>query len=93
MNPVVRSFLPRAAASLIAVWGFRVLNTAHEIVSPLMSGPAAAAQLTDSNDAYINSEITRRLFDGSGISVMVLVAVLALIWINPIIKAVKGEAQ
>lgn len=78
----------RAVLTGAAVMAVRAVDTAHEIVSPLVSGPMAAQQLTDSNVAYMGTQVTSRLFDGSGVSSMItlpiLIAVLIAIWYKPV---------
>jgi hypothetical protein len=72
--------------SIIAVPSFIILNKSHEVVSPLISGPIAAQQLSDSNVAYIGTQVASSWFNGSGISLWFLIIALALIWIKPILK-------
>lgn len=83
----INKFLARAALTAIALGVYGSANTAHEVVSPLVSGPMAAQQLTDSNVAYIGTAITSRAFNGSGMGgwfTLVLVLVLVAIWYTPV---------
>ena len=79
------SFLPRAFLTVGAFWAVHAANTMHEIVSPLVSGPVVAQQLTDSNTAYVGTQVMSRVFNGSGSALlnMLLVAVIAAIWYGP----------
>lgn len=79
----------RAALSVAAYVGFHMVNVAHEIASPLVSGPAAVAQLSDSNSGYVESQVASRLFNGSGLSIGVLVIVLLCIWAIPLVNLFK----
>jgi len=76
--------LTRVILSAAVVAAYRLANSAHEVVSPLVSGPMAAQQLTDSNIAYIGAQVSSRMFDGSGLSIVILFAVLASIWYKPV---------
>ena len=81
------SFLPRALLTVVTVWGVHAVNTMHEIVSPLISGPMAAQQLSDSNTAYVGAQVASRMFNGSGMGLVadiVLLAALVAIWYTPI---------
>lgn len=83
----------RAAFSAVAFVGFGLLNTAHEIVSPLVSGPAAVAQLSDTNSGYVESQVASRLFNGSGLPVVLLLVVIGLIWLGPILRLFKSATK
>ena len=81
------SLLPRALLTMGAFWGVTAANTMHEIVSPLISGPMAAQQLSDSNTAYVGAQVASRMFNGSGMGLVadiVLLAALVAIWYTPI---------
>ena len=78
--------ITRLFMSIGAIFVFLFFNRAHEIMSPLVSGPMAAQQLTDSNAAYIGTRVTASLFNGSGISDIVLLITLVLIWLWPFPK-------
>jgi len=81
------SLLPRVLLTAGAVWARQAANTAHEIVSPLISGPMAAQQLSDSNTAYVGAQVASRMFNGSGLGIVadiVLLAALVAIWYTPI---------
>jgi hypothetical protein len=84
MNSVIGRVV--ATAGVIAVYG--AANTTHEIISPLISGPMAAQQLSDSNAAYVGTQIVSRTFNGSGFNGgllgLVLLAALVAIWYTPI---------
>ena len=80
----MRNLGSRLLASAVAIVAYNYLNTVHEIVSPLISGPVAAGQLTDSNGAYVATQTVSRVFNGSGISLAVLFLVMAAIWYHPI---------
>jgi hypothetical protein len=76
----------RILLSVGAVGVYSLLQKTHEIVSPLVSGPMAAQQLSDSNAAYVGTQVTSRLFNGAGTGLLgfaLLVAVLAAIWYQP----------
>jgi len=79
--------VPRALLTAAAVAVYRVLDTAHEIVSPLVSGPMAAQQLSDSNSTYIGTQVASRVFNGSGFggygAILLAVALIA-IWYKPV---------
>jgi hypothetical protein len=75
------SFLPRALLTVVTVWGVHAVNTMHEIMSPLVSGPMAAQQLTNSNTAYVGTQVMSRMFDGSGFNGTVLNLVLAMVMV------------
>ena len=75
---------PRLLGSAAAIIVYNFVNTAHEIVSPLVSGPVAAGQLTDSNSAWVATQTVSRVFNGSGISLGILLLVLAAIWYRPV---------
>jgi hypothetical protein len=79
-----QKYLLRVIASVAALYAFKMINTAHEIISPLITGPLAAQQLTDSSPSYVESQVASRFFDGSGVSVLILVAALGWIWYTPI---------
>ena len=84
----IKSLLPRVLLTGAALVAFNLANTTHEIISPLISGPMAAQQLTDSNAAYIGTQIVSRTFNGSGFSGgllgIVMLGVLVAIWYTPI---------
>ena len=84
----MKGMVSRAALTALALFGYSVANTTHEIISPLISGPMAAQQLNDSNAAYVGTQVVARTFNGSGfgngIVGLVLVAVLVLIWWTPV---------
>jgi|CryBogDrversion2_11_1035321.scaffolds.fasta_scaffold00171_6 hypothetical protein len=78
----------RAVLSLGAVMAYRAADTAHNMVSPLISGPVAAQQLTDSNSAFVGTQMVSQAFAGGGVSSYVTVPLLALalwlIWRGPV---------
>ena len=83
MNSVIGRVV--ATAGVIAVYG--AANTTHEIISPLISGPMAAQQLSDSNTAYVGTQVANRMFNGSGMGLVadiVLLTALVAIWYTPI---------
>jgi len=84
------SFLPRAFLTVGAFWAVHAVNTMHEIVSPLVSGPMAAQQLSDSNAAYIGTQVASRWFNGSGMPVAVLLVVFIAIWYGPLVRLFKA---
>jgi hypothetical protein len=77
-----------ATAGVVAVYS--IINTVHEIMSPLISGPMAAQQLTDSNAGYTGTQVASRVFNGNGVSGawlgLVAVAVLIAIWYRPFVN-------
>jgi hypothetical protein len=82
-------YLGRFVLSALAIGTVSVLDRAHEIVSPLVSGPMAAQQLNDSNAAYVGTQVASRMFNGSGTGLLgfvLLVAVLAAIWYKPAVR-------
>ena len=90
----VASVVTRTLLSVAAVGVFKMVDTAHEIVSPLISGPMAAQQLSDSNAAYIGTQTVSRLFNGAGVSplitVVLLGAALIAIWYQPVVNFFKS---
>ena len=85
------SFLPRAFLTVGAFWAVHAVNAMHEIISPLVSGPVAAQQLSDSNAAYIGTQVASTLFNGSGMPVAVLLIACIAIWYGPLVKLFKGN--
>lgn len=87
------NLLTRVILSVAAIGAYKIADTTHEIVSPLISGPMAAQQLADSNAAYIGTQVTSRVFNGAGVSLllgMVLLAVVFIaIWYRPIANMFK----
>jgi hypothetical protein len=84
----ILSLLGRSALSLGAFVAYQAANTAHNMVSPLISGPVAAQQLTDSNSAFVGAQFVSQAFSGGGVSSYVTVPLLALalwlIWRGPV---------
>ncbi len=80
----------RLLLTACATLGFFAMNRAHEIVSPLVSGPMAAQQLSDSNAAYVGTQVVSSWFNGSGLSVGVLLIALIAIWYGPVVKLLKS---
>jgi hypothetical protein len=80
----------RLLLTAAAVFGYTALNRTHEIVSPLVSGPMAAQQLSDSNAAYVGTQVVSSWFNGSGLSVGVLLIALIAIWYGPVVKLLKS---
>jgi hypothetical protein len=80
--------LSRVTLSAVAIGAYGLFNSVHEVVSPLISGPMAAQQLSDSNAAYVGTQVTSRLFNGSGIDgtwlSLLVVVVLVGIWYHPV---------
>jgi uncharacterized membrane protein (DUF441 family) len=87
------NFLIRCVFTVLTFVGFDAVNRAHEIVSPLVSGPIAAQQLNDSNAAYIGTQVASQWFNGSGVSPMLsiplLVLILVWIWYRPVANMFK----
>jgi len=81
----------RLLLSAAAILGFVALNRTHEIVSPLVSGPMAAQQLSDSNAAYIGTQVASTWFNGSGMPVAVLLVAFIAIWYGPLVKLFKDN--
>lgn len=91
------SLLPRALLTVGAFWGVTTANTMHEIVSPLVSGSMAAQQLSNSNTAYVGTQVVSRIFDGTGTNGMVLALVLAMalvaIWWAPVKNVFRSREK
>ena len=87
--------LTRTILSISAVVVYSTLNTVHEVVSPLISGPLAAQQLTDSNVAYAGAQFASRVFNGAGMSSMLmtlaLISVLIAIWYTPVTNLFRSN--
>ena len=91
-NLVTRSILTG-----VVILGVSFANTVHETVSPLVSGPMAAQQLTDSNAAYVGTQIVSRAFNGDGfngtyLSIAVLAALIA-IWYRPMVNLFRTNEK
>jgi len=74
--------------------GYGAINAVHRTVSPLISGPVAAGQLLDgaaATEAYIETSVVSSMFNGSGISLLILLAAIAAIWYKPIIDIFKTK--
>ena len=84
----ITGLLVRSALSLGAFVVYRAVDTAHTMMSPLISGPMAAQQLGDSNSAYLGTQIVSHAFNGSVASSVILLPLLALalflIWRGPV---------
>jgi len=77
--------LTRIILSVATIGAYRMVVTGLEVASPLLSGPAATMQLTDSNSAYVAAQVTSRMFNGSDLFALpLMLALLAVIWYRPL---------
>jgi len=79
--------LKRGILSVIAVVGFGLFSSYIRPTPPLSLGEVAAMQLQKSDDSYLNVMTVMAGYPANGISVLVLIVVLGLIWCwNPVSK-------
>lgn len=90
---ITMGIVSRAVLSGVAVVAYRMINFGHEVVSPLISGPAAAGQLANSDMGWVNVQVASKLFNGSGLGFSVLLVVLACIWAGPIINMFRNSEK
>lgn len=76
MNPL----LVRVIASLAAVALFGWFNFGLNAAAPLVSGDAAVAQLLNSDAGYASSQVGMHLFNGTPVSSVLLLVLLAALW-------------
>ena len=77
------------SVALVIVMGW--INFAINKAAPIISGQAAVAQLNDSNADYAAAQIGMS-FTGTGISAIVVLAILLAIWWKPLRKALATTA-
>jgi hypothetical protein len=74
---------------LLALWsGINFMFTASE---PLISGQTAVAQLQDSNTGYFTAKFGAS-FNGTGLPIVILAAILFAIWFKPIMNFFKDNS-
>jgi hypothetical protein len=79
-----------------AAIGYIMSSNVSETLSPLVSGPVAAQQLSDSNVAYVGTQFVASNFNGSGgfglLGFAVFTVALVAIWYKPVSNLFKKEA-
>ena len=66
----------------VVVAGLTLTRT-HEVVSPLISGPIAAQQLTDGNSEYIATQLASTWLNNSNLILYAMVVTIFVIWYTP----------
>ena len=74
--------------TVLAIIAWLTFNSFSNAAAPLISGQTAVSQLDNTTSGYFVAK-AGTAFSGSGISVIGLIAVLALIWVMPIINFFK----
>jgi hypothetical protein len=77
----------RALLTIIALVFWSVINWFLNTAAPLVSGPMATKQFDNSDQSYLVAKTGMALFTGSGLPIIVLLAVLVAIWYKPVKKA------
>jgi hypothetical protein len=84
----------RFILSGIALISVGLFNKFINVIAPVVSGAAAVGQLENSDLAYVTSQMTMSMFDGTGISTLVLAVVLiglfTWIWWTPTKRWLAG---
>lgn len=81
----------RIILSILTLLLWSGLNFTFKASEPLISGQTSVAQLQDSNTGYFVAK-TGSTFNGSGLSILLLVGVFCIIWWASIAKLFKSNA-
>ena len=82
-------FFIRTIISVLVVIVYGTINNFLYAIAPVMSGKIAAAQLNGGDTAYVASKLGMDLFKGDGISFLLLLFVMLIIWFKPIMNIKK----
>ena len=79
-----------ATLATFAVWG--ISSQSVEVVSPLISGPAAVQQWQDSDRAYVESRAAMKTASGlpGAVNILFLIG-LGVIWYGPVRKTLTSN--
>jgi hypothetical protein len=79
----------RIILTVLAIAGWLTFNSWSPSVAPIVSGVTSVSQLDNSNAGYFTAK-AGTMFSGSGISIWILLGVVAAIWASTIISKMKN---
>jgi SPFH domain / Band 7 family len=78
----------RIILTAISMLAWSAVNFIVQSAEPLISSQTSVAQLQDSNNGYFEAKFGS-LFNGNGLSIWILFAIIIAIWFKPIVNFIK----